>query len=154
MWLNKFGKKFAPKFCNHWEDYFKYSFISSIVVNKHNNKCTLCVGILLNKIMKASQIKRYLKRKNSEHYSEYWLKQSLHVHSWIKCQFVQSFIWFLSISALYRFHIQHNSSPEYMNHLCVNKHIVNCYCFFLYIFLSMFQTKKSLMTTTFRKFPN
>lgn len=64
------------------------------------------------------------------------------------------FIWFLSISALYRFHIQHNSSPGYMNYLCVSKHIVNCYCFFFFlIFLSMFQTKKSLMITTFRKFP-
>lgn len=54
------------------------------------------------------------------------------------------FIWFLSISAFYRFHIQHNSSPEYMNHLCVNKHIVNCYCFFLYIYSFLCSKQKKV----------
>lgn len=77
----------------------------------------------------------------------------------LTCSFINQmlicsiFIWFLSISALYRFHIQHNFSPEIYESFMCEQTQSELLLLLFFIFLSMFQTKKSLMITTFRKFP-
>ena len=145
MRFNKFDKKFAPKFCNHWEYYFKYSFISSIVENKHNNKCTLCLGILLNKINESITDKKTFKKKE--------FRKLLIIYILVKtiltCSFMNQmlicsvFIWFLSISALYGFHIQPNFIPEiYESFMCEQTQSELLLFFFYCSFLCSKQKKK------------